>query len=123
MDILLDIDTKDAVFFNGPLTSDYTTQPLTQTVEQRLRIRLSTFQNEWFMDTTYGIPYFQSILGRKATKEAVDLIFQQAILAENGVKEMASFTSTFTNRQYSMTFTVKVSNGQITQPVSITPIN
>ncbi|WP_443698908.1 hypothetical protein [Pseudomonas sp.] len=121
MDILLDLNTKDAVFFNGPLTPKYTTQPLTQTVEQRLRIRLSTFKGEWFMDTTYGIPYFQSILGKKSTKEAVDLIFQQAILAENGVKEVSSFTSTFTNRKYSMTFTVKVSNGHTTQPVTITP--
>lgn len=128
MDLLIDTEPTspfygDIVWNNGPLTKEYTTQPLTQTVAQRLRIRLLTFQEEYFLDTTYGVPYFQRILGKKASKASVDLIFQQQILLERGVKEIVSFSSTFQNRQYSLSFSVKVNSGEVTDVISITPIN
>lgn len=122
MDLLLDVNTHDAVFFNGPLTKEYTTQPFTQTVAQRLKIRLLTFKGEYVFNTVYGVPYWQEILGRKTTKEAVDLIYQQQILLESGVKEITSFSSTFENRIYSMTFRVKVVSGDVSEPISISPL-
>lgn len=126
MDILLNtdlgsLDFGDAIFHNGPLTKEYTTQPFVKTVSQRLRIRLQTFQEEWFLDTTYGVPYYQKILGKKTTKSAVDLIFQEQILLENGVKEIVSFSSSFSDRIYSATFKVRVVNGEITDPITINP--
>lgn len=124
MDFLLSEQTHDIVWNNGPLTREYTTQPFTQTVAQRLKIRLLSFYGEWFADTTYGVMYWQRILGIKQTsKSAVDLLFQQAILKEEGVKEIVSFESTFRNRQYSLVFTVKVVNGEITQPITVQPTN
>ena len=123
MDLLLGSD-HDIVWNNGPLTKEFTTQPFTQTVAQRLKIRLLTFKSEWFINTTYGIPYFQQLLGRKQTsKSGIDLIFQQAILEEPGVKEITSFESTFRNRQYSLSFTVRVVTGEITAPIVLQPIN
>lgn len=124
MDLLLDTQTHDIVWNNGPLIREYTTQPFTQTVAQRLKIRLLSFYGEWFADTTYGVMYWERILGVKQTsKAAVDLLFQQAILKEEGVKEIVSFDSTFRNRQYSLVFQVKVVNGEITQPISVQPTN
>lgn len=120
MDLLLNTE-NDLVFFNGPLTAEYTTQPLTQTVAQRLKIRLMTFRGEWFLDTEYGVPYWQSILGKKVPKSRVDSILQQEILAERGVKEIVSFTSSLQNRQYSASFRVKVSTGEITETITIAP--
>lgn len=121
MDLLMDYNSKDLVFHNGPLTKEYTTQPFVDTVKQRLFILLHTFMEEWFLDTTYGIPYWQSILGKKTTKSAVDLIFQQKILAENGVKEITEFSSTFVNRVYSLSFRVKVATGEVTDLITISP--
>lgn len=129
MDFLLETNPvsekyHDIVWNNGPLTKEYVTSPYTQTVAQRLKIRLLTFQEEWFLDTTYGVPYFQRILGKKkVTKSSIDLIFQEQILLETGVKEIVSFTSTFSNRQYSMTFQVRVVNGEVTAPINVSPIN
>ncbi len=124
IDFLLNSQTHDIVWSNGPLTKDYTTQPYTQTVGQRLKIRLLTFMGEWFLDTTYGVPYWQRLLGIKQTsKSAIDLIFQQQILAEPGVKEIVSFDSTFQNRQYSLNFRVKVVTGEITSPIIVNPVN
>lgn len=122
MDIKLDEVTRDCVWINGPLTSLGVTHPYTEAVSQRLLILLRSFTGDWFWDTTYGIPYFQSILGKKTTKAGVDLIFQQAILSEPGVKQIVSFKSSFVSRQYSLTFSVKVVDGSITQPITITSV-
>lgn len=128
MDIKLDLDPispsfGDAVFINGPLTKEGITSPFTENVAQRLRIRLLTFEGEWFLDTTYGIPYWQRILGKKPTKSAIDQILQQEVLEEVGVKEIVSFTSSFSNRKYSASFKVRVVNGEVTDTININPVN
>ena len=125
MDLLLDLDPLspsygDLTFKNGPLTSAYTTQSRVDVVAQRLHIRLLTWREEWFLDTSYGVPYW-SILGRKIKKSAVDLIFQREILAENGVKELTFFESTFENRKYTLSFRVKVTTGDETETITLTP--
>lgn len=120
---LISPNYHDIVWNNGPLTKEYTTQPLTETVAQRLKIRLLTFLEEWVFNTAYGVPYHQRILGKKASKDSVDLIFQQQILEESGVKEIVSFTSTFVNRQYSLSFSVRVVTGEVTSLIVIPAIN
>jgi len=122
LDILLDEVTHDVVWNNGPLTKEFTTQPYTQTVSQRLKIRLLNFKGEWFMDLNYGPPYWQEILAMKVSKSRVDRIFQQQILLENGVREIVSFSSTLINRQYSLKFQVKVVSGEVTAPILISPV-
>ena len=125
MDLLIITDPLsssygDLTWKNGPLTPDYTTQSRVDVVAQRLRIRLLTWRPEWFLDTSYGVPYW-SILGRKIKKSAVDLIFQREILAENGVKELTFFESTFENRKYTLSFRVKVTTGDETETITLTP--
>lgn len=125
MDLLLDLNQispsyGDLTWKNGPLTPDYTTQSRVDVVAQRLRIRLLTFESEWFLDTSYGVPYW-SFLGKKVKKSAVDLIFQREILAENGVKELTFFESTFENRKYTLSFRVKVTTGDETETITLTP--
>lgn len=119
MDLLLD-ENNDLVFINGqtPVTS----YPV-QVVAQRLSIRLRTFLGEWFLNTTYGVPYWQRILGKKTTKAAIDKIFQQQILEEVGVMQITSFNSTFENRQYSLSFRVKVVSGEVSQPITISGVD
>ena len=126
MDLLIITDPLspsygDLTWKNGPLTPDYTTQSRVDVVAQRLRIRLLTFREEWFLDTSYGVPYLQRILGFKIKKSAVDLIFQREILAENGVKELTFFESTFENRKYTLSFRVKVTTGDETETITLTP--
>lgn len=127
MDLLLDLNIispsyGDLAFVNGPLPRNATTQELAEVVGQRLYIRLRTFREEWFINTEYGVPYWD-ILGRKRSKSAVDLIFQEQILAETGVQEITFFSSTLVNRKYSLQFRVRVSNGQETPTINLNPIN
>lgn len=124
MDFKLDPTSWDIIWRNGPLRKEETTQPLTETVGQRLKIRLLTFQGEWFINTAYGVPYFSRLLGQKQTsKAAADLIFQQQILSEEGVKEIVTFDSTFVNRRYSLVFSVRVVTGEVTAPIVVNPLN
>ena len=113
------LDFGDAVFINGPLSPAGITQESAEVVAQRLRVRLSTYLGEWFLDVGYGVPYYQQILAKKTTKVAVDRIFQQQILSERGVRELVSFSSTFENRQYNMSFKVRVMNGSVTESITV----
>lgn len=124
MDILLNNDFSslsfgDAVFINGPLTTEGITSTPADVVAQRLRIRLQTFKGEWFLNTEYGPAYWQRILGRKVSKTSVDRIFQEQILSERGVREIVSFSSTFQNRQYDMSFRVRALDGSVTESITV----
>lgn len=118
MDLLMDIgSTRDLVFVNGACpTTDFPVG----VVAQRLYIKLRTFRGEWFANTVYGIPYFQRIF-TKTTKSAVDAIFQDEILSENGVKRITEFQSEFdgVNRRYSLRFKVLTTDGQETETITI----
>lgn len=112
MDLLLDSTTNDLVFVNG---TSSVTQTQSEIVAQRLKIALYTFLGEWFLDTTLGTPWFQQILGKNRTQSTIDILFQTIIAADEGVIEIKDFSSTLgTDRGYTMTFTVRVSDGTTT---------
>lgn len=81
MDILLD-ESHDIVFVNGETP---VTRANFDVVAQRLRIRLKTFLTEYNFNTSYGIPYFQAIFGRRVRKSEIDYIFQEEIFKEEGL--------------------------------------
>jgi len=110
MDLKLD-GNGDAIFSNG---NTVVTKGAEENTAQRLYIMLRTFAGEWFLNVEHGIPYFQSILGQKTSKQAVDLIFQQKILAESGVQEIVEFTSSLqADRKYKMSFKVRANNAVV----------
>ncbi len=115
---------NDIIWNNGPLLREDTTQSQVEVTGQRLKILLQSWMGEWFLDTTYGIPYSQRIIAIKQTSKAsTDLILQQKVLSDAGVKEIVSWDSTFVNRKYSLTFKVKVVSGEITSAIVVNPIN
>lgn len=115
MDLFLDEKlTGDLVFQNGPalVKSDFP-----DVVIQRVYIKLKTFTGEWLFDSTYGVDYLGSILGKKVTKEYVDRIIQEAILEEDGVAEIVEWTSSFSGLSRTYTCSFKIRDTQ-TQDVS-----
>lgn len=118
MDLLLDPNTHDLVFVNGAIS---VTKSQSEIVAQRLKITLYTFLGEWFLDSEVGVPYFQQIFGKIRSKSSIDVIFQNIISKDDGVIEIREFSSELDNtgRGYSMTFKVRVSDGTITDNISI----
>lgn len=119
MDLLLDRDTHDMVFVNGATP---TTQDIRDVVAQRLKISLSTFLGEWFLDQDVGIPYFQRVFGKQRSKSTVDAIFQAKILEDEDVIQMLSYDSTLdgATRTFSLTFKVLTVAGETTVDVAAT---
>lgn len=120
MDLLLDRrpGVHDLVFINGecPTTGD-----LIDVVIQRLYIRLRTFLGEWFLNVEYGMPWLERILGHKIEKSTVDMILQEQILNETGVKQVLDFSSTLDNqtREYRCSFRVKIFTGETSGVITI----
>ncbi|ODN41079.1 hypothetical protein [Piscirickettsia litoralis] len=90
---------------------------LTDSLAQRLSIKLNTFQGEWFLDDTAGIPYFQNILGNKVTADVIDSIFKKAILEEKDVSTILEFTSSIDNAKRKYTYTARVLSADNTEVV------
>lgn len=91
-----------------------------ESLAQRLKVKLRTFKEEWFLDVDEGIPYYQSIFGKNRAKETIDIIFKNAILAEPEVVHILSFNSTISpQRIYHLSFTVLSENGGEGIPVDL----
>lgn len=82
-------------------------------ITQQLKIRLGTYQGEWYLDTSLGLPYFQTILKKGVDKELVDSIFKKAISDQKGVDRIVTFRSKVTSYEYSLSFTFQSVDGTL----------
>jgi len=64
-------------------------------VAQRIKIALLTFLGEWFLDLSYGLPYFESVLVKNPNASLVHSIFRDAILRVEGVTLVNSLSLDF----------------------------
>ena len=65
------------------------TSTTAEAVAQRIRIRLQTFRGEWFLNTRYGVPYFQRIFRKGASLDIVESILRRQISNIEGVESIA----------------------------------
>jgi hypothetical protein len=121
VDFLLDSVTNDIIWHNGPLLKEDTTQTRVEVTGQRLLILLRSWLGEWFINTAYGIPYEQRIIAKKnISKAGVDLILQQQVLSDAGVREIVSWSSTLSStRKYTLVFSIKVVDGTVSEPLTV----
>lgn len=114
----LDETTNDIVSSGGKITLLSTVQ---EAVRQRLDIKFNTFRGEWFLDTTYGMPYLQNIVGKAPPKSTIDAIYISEINNDPEVIKIVYFDSLFDNstRKYSTNFEVKVNDLQLRVPDTV----
>lgn len=84
---------------------------------QRLESSMATFLEEWFYDTTQGIPYFQKIFVRvkpKNIKWVADNILKRHIETRTYVKILLDFQSSLNvkTRVYTFSFSVILTNNE-----------
>lgn len=58
---------------------------------QHVRTRLLFYLEEWFLDTTAGVPYFQEIFVKPVDLANVESIFKTKILQTPGVERLIRF--------------------------------
>lgn len=64
-------------------------------VGQHVRQRLKTFAQEWFLDTTAGVPWLTDILGRGYDPALAEAVIKAEILDTDGVTEISRFSVRF----------------------------
>ena len=99
----------DMVFVNGstPITDEFV-----DAVAQRVFILLRTFESEWYLNGTTGVPYLTRILGQKVEKSTVDRILQQKILEQSGVADILEFNSTLSGKRvYEASMRIRTTGG------------
>jgi hypothetical protein len=76
-------------------------------VRQQLQIKLKLWRGEWFLDTEFGTPYLQQILGKQLTLSGALAAVRKSIMEVDGVRSIIDFNYSFSNttRTLSLTFT------------------
>lgn len=92
-----------------------------ESLAQRLTVKLRTFMGDWFLDSSVGIPYIESILGKNRSLIAIQAIFQNAIASEEEVLQLISLTTDLdkVNRILTVTFKVKSASSAETIPIEL----
>lgn len=82
-------------------------------VRQQLLIKLKLWRGEWFLDTEFGTPYLQQILGKQLTLSGALAALRKSILEVTGVRQILSFSYKFNNstRKLEVEFTADTPYG------------
>lgn len=57
-------------------------------IAQQIKITLLAFLGEWFLDTTFGVPYFDSVLVKSPDRSGIEAIFRARIRDVPGVLQV-----------------------------------
>ncbi len=72
-------------------------------VRQQLLIKLKLWRGEWFLDTEFGTPYLQQILGKQLTLSGALTALRKSILEVEGVRQILSFSYTYSSSSRKLT--------------------
>jgi hypothetical protein len=84
-------------------------------LRDRLATNLKTFQGEWYLDPTLGIPYFSQVFTKAVNVGVLYTIFSGVIRRTVGVAAVNSlvFDQDNANRVLTITFSVTADDGTI----------
>jgi hypothetical protein len=68
-------------------------------VRQQLDMKLSLWTGAWFLDTEFGTPYLDSILGKQVTLNAAIAALKKSILEVEDVDKIDSLSFNFDRKQ------------------------
>lgn len=84
-------------------------------VRQQLLIKLKLFTGEWFLDTEFGTPYIDEILGKQVSLNGAIAALKKSIMEVADVDAITSFTYDFDRkaRSLNVSFECQTSYGLI----------
>lgn len=84
VDIALHANDHDILIKDG----DFLLIDNAERVAQQIKVKLLTFLGEWFLDTTWGVPYLEYILVKQPNQELIEQILSEQILSVDDVKSL-----------------------------------
>lgn len=86
VDIALHASEHDLVIKDG----DLLLIDNAERVAQQIKVKLLTLLGEWFLDTTWGVPYLEYILIKQPNPELIRQILSEQISSVDDVKNLSS---------------------------------
>lgn len=78
-----------------------------EAVAQAIKTRFLLWYGTWFLDTTAGTPWIQSVLG-KQSPDVYNMAIRKHLLETKGVNSIQSFSTTVDSTTRRVTFTATV---------------
>ncbi|HEL5025741.1 TPA: hypothetical protein UOA81_000910 [Stenotrophomonas maltophilia] len=90
-------------------------------IKQQIRVTLMTWFGEYFLDTTFGVPYLESILVKRPNRSEIEAVLRQRI---NDVPDVNAVTSMLLNidrerRQLEVRFQASTDDGLIADTITL----
>lgn len=114
MDLKLERLTNDIAITSG----DIVTIKGLDEAGQRIRDRLLTFKNEWFLDLSYGIDYIGKIMIKNPRTSIISAHIRSEMLKSVSGK-ITSFTANIKNRHLKIEYGLIVDGESITDEVTL----
>lgn len=110
-DLLLDPVTGDLDVSGDTL---HITEEGSESIAQRLKIRLRFFFTEWVLDRSQGTKWFEIVLRKGVDKFAADAEIRRVVLETPEIKTIENWLSTIDSftRSYEVRFDVKTTQGE-----------
>jgi hypothetical protein len=111
-DIALSVATHDLIIKDG----DLILIDNAERVSQQIKIKLRSFLGEWFLDTTYGVPYLEEILIKNPSLNNIRNILRTQILDVDDVAAVTSLELSLNSsaRTLTVTFECQTTYGLVT---------
>lgn len=86
-----------------------------EAVGQRINITLRAYKGEYFLNTEFGAPWYQTVLKKGVSKRLIDTQLRAVILGVEGVLQLQEYSSEITSdiRNLSVTFKARVDEGVV----------
>ena len=112
-DLALNVDSWDLVFHNN----DLLLIDNAERIGQQIKITLQFWFQEWFLDTTKGIPYLEYICIENPNLQHIRQIFREAIQSVPDVDSVTELTLNVNAKEriLSVTYTANTSAGLLTR--------
>lgn len=110
-DLQLDRETHDLVIDAG--TGDIQIIEGARRVAQQIKVTLLLFLGEWFLDTSFGMPYLDSIMVKNPRFGTLHAVFRAKIADVPGVTRVRSLSFDFNRatRGLSVSFEAETTEG------------
>lgn len=89
-------------------------------VAQRIRIKFGTYQGEWFLNKSIGVPYQSQVLVKSPNIENISALIRKIILDTEGISSLEEFAISYSSglRSMSVSFVANTTEQEIISSVA-----
>lgn len=111
-DFLINENTENLVLQNRSLCF---TSSNSEYYAQKLKIILSMFKGEWYLNNQLGLPYFEEIFVKNPNLNRIQDLFKKEIINVDGIDTIETFNLEYDNieRELTVIFTARLKDGDL----------